>query len=365
MSRREDENWMRECFALASKGAGNVSPNPLVGAVIVLHGRAVGKGYHKKFGAPHAEVNAIRDARAHHADLSGATMYVNLEPCAHYGKTPPCADAIVREGITRVVVAMGDPNPLVSGKGIGVLRSAGVKVVSGILRTEAEKFNDKFVKYITTGFPFVALKVAHTSDGFIAKNDGTSKWISSKESRKIVHRLRSEYDAVVVGRGTAAIDNPRLTVRSVKGRNPFRVVIDGMLRTPVDAAMFNDKFRNRTIVFFGDAGNEKMDELRSRGIQLAQMKHSEGVIPLADILKVLAGKGIASLLVEGGQSIYRQFLNERLADKIYLFISPKKFGEGLSAFGGEKPPFRIKRESIRNTGGDSFIEGRILYPKGK
>ena len=299
------------------------------------------------------------------ANLSGATLYVNLEPCAHYGKTPPCVNAIIREGIGIVVAAMQDPNPLVGGKGFAVLRNAGIKVVSGVLKAEAEKLNEKFVKYISTGLPFVALKVAQTSDGFIAKQDGTSKWISSSASRKTVHRLRSEYDAVVVGRGTAVLDDPKLTVRSVHGRNPFRVLIDGKLRTPLDAAMFNDKYRRRTIVFFGGGRNEKAQLLRAKGVLLIRMKNKDGVIPLANILAVLAGKGITSLLVEGGQSIFRKFLAGRLADKIYLFTSPKKFGKGLSAFGGERPPFRIKLEHTKKTGGDRFIEGRLSFPRTK
>ncbi len=341
MSRVEDEKWMQKCFSLAAKGAGYVSPNPLVGAVVVFDGKLLGKGYHRKFGDSHAEVNALKEARARHPNLRGATLYVNLEPCVHYGKTPPCVNAIIEGGISKVVAAMRDPNPLVAGKGFEYLRNAGVKVVAGILKSEAEKLNEKFVKYVTTGVPFVALKVAQTSDGFIAKKDGTSKWISTVESRKIVHTLRSEYDAVVVGRGTAALDNPKLTVRSVKGRNPFRVLIDGKLRTPVEAVMFSDKYRRRTIVFFGGAKTEKARTLQAKGVQLIPMKNSNGVISIPEILTVLAGKGIASLLVEGGQSIYRQFLKARAVDKIYLFISPKKFGEGLSAFGGMRRSFRF------------------------
>ena len=365
MSSIEDEKWMQKCFALATKGAGYVSPNPLVGAVVVLGGRLLGKGYHQKFGDAHAEVNAIKNAHTRRSNLRGATLYVNLEPCVHYGKTPPCVNAIVDEGIVKVVAAMKDPNPLVAGKGFNYLRNAGVKVVAGVLKSEAEKLNQKFVKYVTTGIPFVALKVAQTSDGFIAKKDGTSKWISTKESRTIAHALRSEYDAVVVGRGTAAIDNPKLTVRNIKGRNPFRVLIDGKLRTPVDATMFNDKYRRRTIVFFGGTKTEKARALQAKGVQLIPMKCKKGIIAIPEILSVLAGMGIASLLVEGGQSMYRQFLKARAVDKIYLFISQKKFGEGLSAFGSSRSWFSIKREGIRNTGGDSFIEGRLSFHKAK
>jgi diaminohydroxyphosphoribosylaminopyrimidine deaminase / 5-amino-6-(5-phosphoribosylamino)uracil reductase len=365
MSRGEDEKWMHTCLELAAKGAGYVSPNPLVGAVIVLDGKLLGKGYHQKFGDSHAEVNAMKSARTRRSNIRGATLYVNLEPCAHYGKTPPCVNAIIDQGIVKVVAAMEDPNPLVAGKGFDRLRSAGIKVVTGVLRTEAERLNEKFIRYITTGVPFVALKVARTSDGFIAKKDGTSQWISTKESRTIAHTLRSEYDAVAVGRGTAVIDDPKLTVRNVKGRNPLRVLIDGNLRTPVGATMFNDKYRSRTIVFFGGAKKKKARELEAKGVQLVSMKSREGVIAIPEMLSVLAQKGIASLLVEGGQSIYRQFLKAQAVDKIYLFISPKKFGEGLSAFGGMESSFRIKREVVRDTGGDSFIEGRIFYKESK
>ena len=354
---------MRACFALAAKGAGTVSPNPLVGAVIVCDGKLLGKGYHQKFGGSHAEVNAIKNAHARHSNLRGSTLYVNLEPCAHYGNTPPCVKAIVHEGIAKVIAAMKDPNPLVAGKGFRYLRNAGVKVAADVLKSEAEKLNERFVTYITTGIPFVALKVAQTSDGFIAKKDGTSRWISTKASRTIAHKLRSEYDAVVVGRGTAEIDDPRLTVRNIKGRNPFRVLIDGKLRTPVEATMFNDKDRRRTIVFFGGGKTEKARVLQAKGVQLIRMKSKNGVIAIPEILSVLAGRGIASLLVEGGQSVYRQFLKARRVDKIYLFISPKKFGEGLAAFGKSRQRFRITRESVKNTGGDSFIEGRVSFHK--
>lgn len=300
MSRTEDEKWMRRCLALAAKGAGHVSPNPLVGAVVVRGGRMLGKGFHKEFGASHAEVEAIEDARKHRSDLSGATLYVNLEPCAHYGKTPPCVNAIVREGIVRVVAAMRDPNPVVAGRGFEYLRSAGVRVSVGVLKGEAEKFNEKFVKYISTGLPFVALKVAQTSDGFIAKPDGSSKWISSKQSRAIVHRLRSEYDAAVVGRRTAELDDPKLTVRAVNGRNPYRVVIDGDLRTPLKAAMFSDRDRKRTMVFFANGSSEKVRKLKAMGVQLIRMRNKKSIIAFSDILVVLGTKGIASLLVEGG-----------------------------------------------------------------
>ena len=271
-------------------------------------------------------------------------MYVNLEPCVHYGNTPPCVKAIVAQGIGKVVAAMKDPNPLVAGKGFQALRRSGVTVVAGVMKDEAESLNEKFIKYISTGLPFVALKVARTSDGFIAKEDGTSKWISTKRSRVIAHQLRAEYDAVLVGAGTAALDNPKLTVRNVKGRNPVRVLLDGKLRTPLEATMFNDRYRNQTIVFTGNVRTQRYREFQKRGIQLIPMKTRKGVISIHEMLAILAKRGIASLLVEGGQSIYRQFLKAKAADKIYLFTSPKKFGRGLSAFDGAVSSFAIKCE---------------------
>ena len=361
MSRSDDEKWMRRCFALAAKGIGRVSPNPLVGAVIVRNGILLGQGYHQKVGGAHAEVNALNDARRRHSDVRGATLYVNLEPCAHYGKTPPCADAIVRAGIGKVVAAMKDPNPLVAGKGFVILRMAGIKLRIGILKNDAHILNEKFMKYITTGLPFVALKAAQTKDGFIAREDGSSRWISSKASRRFVHQLRAEYDAVVVGARTAAVDDPKLTVRTVNGRNPLRVLIDGNLSAPVDAAIFSDKDRQRTIVFFGRGKKEKVKILKAKGVQLVPMKSRNGRIEVRDVLSKAAERGIASLLVEGGQSIYRQFLAARKADKIYLFTSPQKFHQGLLTFGRTVPRFKIRRKQIRTIGGDVLTEGYLSY----
>ena len=361
MNRNDDEKWMRRCFALALKGRGKVSPNPLVGAVIVRRGKLLGEGYHRKFGGPHAEIRALREARRKHSDVRGATLYVSLEPCAHYGKTPPCADAIVRSGIGRVVAATKDPNPLVAGKGFEILRKGGIEVTVGILKKDAQEINEKFIKYITTGLPFVALKAAQTRDGFIAKEDGSSKWISSSASRRVVHRLRAEYDAVVIGARTATIDDPKLTVRAVKGRDPLRILIDGNLSTPLNAAMFNDKGRKRTIVFFKEGNEVRTKWLKAKGVQVIPMKNKNGRISVKDILSRAAEKGIGSLFVEGGQSIYRQFLSARAADKVYLFTSPKKFHKGLLTFGHPRPRFTMTRKRKRKIGRDLLIEADVSY----
>jgi diaminohydroxyphosphoribosylaminopyrimidine deaminase/5-amino-6-(5-phosphoribosylamino)uracil reductase len=365
MRRGEDEERMRRCFALAKKGVGAVSPNPVVGALVVLNGKVLGKGFHEKYGGPHAEVNAIRDALRRHSSIQGAILYVNLEPCVHHGKTPPCVDAIVRYGIRKVVAAIQDPNPRVAGKGFRALRRAGVSVVTGLLRSEAEILNEKFSRYITAGTPFVAIKAAQTRDGFIAWRDGSSRWISSKKSRTLVHRLRSEYDAVLVGAGTAIADNPQLTVRHIKGRNPVRVLVDGRLRTPLTAHLFNDKFRRKTIVLTGKSNAKRINELRHRGVQVIVVNGKiNGVIPVDRILKELAKKGIASLLVEGGQIMYRQFLQRRAVQKIYLFTSPKKFNDGIRLFDDVKNSFRIVRKTDRRVGRDHYLEGYISYRKG-
>lgn len=365
MHRGEEEERMRRCFALALMGVGAVSPNPLVGALVVLHGKVLGKGFHEKYGGPHAEINAIRDALRRHPTIQGATLYVNLEPCVHHGKTPPCVEAIVRHGIRKVVVGIQDPNPRVAGKGFRALRRAGVSVVTGLLRLEAELLNEKFSHYITAGKPFVAIKAAQTNNGFIARKDGSSRWISSKKSRALVHRLRREYDAVLVGAGTAIVDNPRLTVRHIKGRNPVRVLVDGRLRTPLSANLFNDKYRRQTIVLTGKSDAKLLKELRHKGVRVILVNGKiNGIIPVDRILNELVKRGIASLLVEGGRTMYRQFLQRRAVQKIYLFTSPKKFNDGIPLFDDVKNSFRIVRKTEKRVGGDHYVEGYIAYRKG-
>jgi len=361
MSHEEDERWMRECFRLAKMGTGNVSPNPLVGAVVVLNGKVLGKGFHMKFGGPHAEVLAIRNAMKWRSSLRGATMYVNLEPCAHHGKTPPCVNAIVAQGISRVVAAMKDPNPQVAGRGFNFLRSSGAEVVTGVLANEAEKLNEKFSKYITTGLPFVALKVAQTSDGFVASTNGASKWITTIQSRRMAHVLRVEYDGVIVGAGTIISDDPHLTVRHVKGRNPRRIVLDGRLRSPLSANLFNDRGRKETIVFSDRTQARKARNFRRKGIEVVLMKGRDGTISVSKILADLGKRGIASILVEGGPATYRSFLEAGVVDKMYLFTSPKKFGEGLSAFGSLIRIFALREKKKSRLAGDTLVEGRVVF----
>ena len=304
--------YIKECIELAKKGAGYVSPNPLVGCIIVKNGEIIGKGYHKKFGEAHAEVNAINNAKKNGYSLTNSTLYINLEPCSHFGKTPPCAELIIKEKISKVIIGIKDPNPEVNGKGIAKLRKAGIKVEYGILRKECEELNKFFIKNITKKIPYVTLKVAQSIDGKIALKNNKSKYITCENSLKLVHKLRSEYDAVLIGKNTALLDNPSLTVRLVKGRNPYRIVIDKDSKLPQHLKIFTDKDSDRTIIINSPLKNKN--------------------IPLINILKALHDLNIASVLVEGGANIFSQFVEKNLFDDIYFIIAPKIIGDGISAF---------------------------------
>ncbi|HLA99835.1 MAG TPA: bifunctional diaminohydroxyphosphoribosylaminopyrimidine deaminase/5-amino-6-(5-phosphoribosylamino)uracil reductase RibD, partial [Bacteroidota bacterium] len=235
---KRDEILMAECLDLAARGRGAVSPNPMVGAVIIRRGKIIGRGYHRKFGGPHAEVNAIRSCRG---PVRGATLYVNLEPCCHHGKTPPCTELIIRSGISRVVVGMKDPNPLVSGRGLRALRGAGLSVTSGVLSKECEKLNEAFSKHLSTGQPLVTIKIAQSADGVVADYRGSARWITGEAARRDGHRRRGESDAILVGAGTITQDDPLLTVRHIRGRQPLRVVLDGKLSVETGARIFKDR----------------------------------------------------------------------------------------------------------------------------
>ena len=328
-----DEKIMLRCIELAKKGAGYVSPNPMVGCVIFKNGKTVAEGYHEKFGQPHAEVNAIRSAKRNGTSLKGAELYVNLEPCFHYGKTPPCVDEIIKNKLKRVVIGTKDPNPLVNGKTIGKLRRHKCRVTEGVFREKCEELNKFFLKYIRTGLPYVTLKAAMTLDGKIANEKNRSRWISSFKSRKLVDKLRTEYDAVLVGRNTVEYDNPSLTVRHVRGRNPYRIVIDKNLKLDLDKKIFKDKYKNRTIVLASsDPKKERFEDLMSRGVTLVKCKINNGKIDLRDALRKLWKKGISSIMVEGGAGTYSEFLKHKLADELIIFVAPKIMGKGVNAF---------------------------------
>lgn len=360
-----DEMFMLECISLAKKGAGFVSPNPMVGAVLVKHGKVIGRGYHRAYGGHHAEVNAISSARS---SVAGSTLYCNLEPCNFAGKTPPCTDLIIRSGISRVVIGMKDPNPLVSGKGIRQLRRAGIQVKLGVLAKECRKTNEIFSKYITTGVPYVAIKIAQTLDGKIARPNGNSRWITNQHSRVIVHRLRATYDAIIVGAGTIHADDPSLTVRNVRGRNPIRVIIDGNFSSKIGSKVFLDPTA-RTIVFISKRSARKQARKKERleriGVTIIPLAtNSTGNISIKSILAELGSMNIASVMVEGGAAVFTQFVREQLADKIYCFVGSKIYGQGLDAFsslstGKVGDEIRITDLSLMNVSGDILIEGYL------
>ena len=353
-----DERWMLECFNLAKLGAGSVSPNPLVGAVIVKNGKKISEGYHQLYGGPHAEMNAINQAFLKKKKIVGATLYVNLEPCFHFGKTPPCVDAILEHGISRVVIATQDPNPLVAGKGLRKLKRNGVECSIGILQHDAERLNEKFFTFMNERMPFVALKAAQTSDGFIARPDGTSKWITNDQSRKYVHQLRSEYDAVIVGANTILKDDPELTVRSVKGRNPIRVVIDGKLSLELNKKVFNTKAPTIIYTTKKQSVNErnKINRFEENGIIVVQMDDQKGIIKIKDVVKDLGKRHITSVIVEGGQKLFSAFLNAGVVDKLYLFTAKKKYGVGLKTFDNISKPITLLKLDQMKYGTDILEE---------
>lgn len=328
---------MRECFRLAAKGRGYVSPNPLVGAVLVRDGVIVARGYHKRFGDAHAEVECLR---AYSGSLAHTTLYVNLEPCSHYGKTPPCADLIIQRGIKKVVVAMKDPNPRVAGKGIAKLRRAGVEVVTGVLKAEALHLNRWFVTNITAQRPYVHLKIARTRDGFIGRNNAPLQYITSLPSRKLVHRWRSEYDAVLVGAGTIRADNPLLNVRLVKGRDPAVVVLDGRLRISGTERVFSSANERAVVLCTSRRAAQRQQNtiaaLQSKGVTVLAFSSRAGRVSLRRVLRALYKRRIGSLLVEAGSTTVMQFLDKRLVDELSIFTSPKVYGEGVPLHDGKR-----------------------------
>jgi diaminohydroxyphosphoribosylaminopyrimidine deaminase / 5-amino-6-(5-phosphoribosylamino)uracil reductase len=353
---------MELALSLAEKGRGLTRPNPMVGAVIVRGDEIAGQGFHRRAGGDHAEIVALAMAGER---ARGATLYVTLEPCSHYGKTPPCCEAVARSGISRVVAAMTDPNPLVSGRGFVYLREHGVAVESGLLEDRAALLNEVYLKFIRTGRPFVTLKLAVTLDGRIAARDGSAKWISGPESRKRVHRMRALSDAVMVGAGTVLADNPRLTVRDVEGQQPVRVVLDSRLRIPEDALVYDG---GAVIVITSDSADEaKAGALRRRGAEVIAMRSSGGFFDLAEVLDMLGGRGMSAVLCEGGSTLATGLLRSGLADKVAFFVAPKLIGAGIGAVGDlgidtMERALELKNSTMEIVGGDALVTG---YPRYK
>lgn len=319
-----DKYYMQQALTIAQYAIGRTSPNPLVGAVIVKDGHIVGQGWHRQAGTPHAEIHALAQA----GELSkGATMYVTLEPCSHYGRTGPCANALIEAGVKKVVVAMTDPNPEVAGNGIARLKAAGIEVIEGVLASEAAKINEVFIKWITTGMPFGVLKTAMSLDGKIAAYTGHSQWITGSSARRYVHTLRDMYDAILVGIGTVLADNPALTTRLPEvGQNPIRVIVDSMARTPLTSKVITDK-QAPTIIAVSDAApKDKVTALQSRGVEVLAFEQTAAGVNLHQLFEALGKRRISSVFVEGGATINASLLDANLIDKVYCFLSPKIIG---------------------------------------
>lgn len=353
-----DEKFMRVALKLAPKGEGAVNPNPLVGAVVVKDGIVVGQGYHRKYGGPHAEITALEEAGK---DAQGATLYVTLEPCCHHGQTSPCTQQVIAAEIRRVVVACRDPNPLVNGKGIAGLRKAGIEVTEGVLEEDARRANEIFFKFITTGLPFVHLKLATSLDGKIATRTGDSKWITGEASRAEAHRLRRKYSTVLVGVGTVIADDPQLTVRNVSGRNPIRLVLDAEGAIPLEATLLHDG--GPTTVVTSAMPEEKEVALRSLGTEVWRFPGEANRIVLSALLKHLGEKQLDSLLIEGGSETAASFLEAKLVDKVSIFVAPILLGgrDAVPAVGGNGVESISSATPLLNIGVERIGEDIHIY----
>ena len=298
-----DRDFMRRALELAAKGRGEVNPNPMVGAVIVRNGRIIGEGYHERYGGLHAERNAIADCIKRGESAEGATIYVTLEPCCHYGKTPPCTDAIIENKISRVVIASPDPNPKVGGRGVKILRDNGIEVTENVLRDECDRLNAVFLHYITTGMPYVVMKYAMTLDGKIAAYTGKSRWISSEASRADAHGLRGGLASIMVGAGTVLSDDPLLTCRTGGGKNPIRIVCDTHLRTPLSAKIIKTADEAKTIIATCESDEKRIAPYFERGCEVITVPEKDGRTDIYALMRELGRRGIDSVLLEGGAEL--------------------------------------------------------------
>ena len=355
---------MRRALELARRGEGYTRPNPLVGAVVVKDGEIIAEGYHAHYGGPHAEAVALE--RAGEA-AQGADLYVNLEPCVHWGKTPPCADRIIAAGVRRVIIASRDPNPLVNGKGVEKLRAAGIQVIEGVLEDEAHELNEIFFHWITTKRPFVSLKLAMSLDGKIATKTGDSRWITGPEARRRVHELRRRHAAVLVGVNTVLADDPELTVREVEGPQPLRVILDSRGRTPTTAKVL-DRAAKTLIAATSSMPREAEERLREAGAEVARFPAAGGKVDLEALLRWLGERGVDSVLVEGGGEVAWSFVSRGLVRKFYLFYGPVVIGgrDAVPGVGGEGFPdldgaVRLAIQGVERLGADLLV---VCYPEG-
>lgn len=360
------EKYMREALELAKKGMGFVSPNPMVGAIIVKNGEIIGRGWHKKYGGLHAEREAFADCDSKGIDCIGADMYVTLEPCCHYGKTPPCTEAVIKHKIGHVYVGSSDPNPLVAGKGTKILREHDIEVTEGILKDECDELNEIFFHYITTGKPFITMKYAMTMDGKIACYTGKSQWITGEQARQNVQQERLRHSAIMVGIGTVLADNPMLTCRLENGRNPIRIICDTNLRIPIDCNIVQTAKEVPTIIATSSANTEKIKLLENFGCTVMNIPKKDGHINLSTLTENIGSMKIDSILLEGGGELNWSMLNAGLVNKIQAYIAPKIFGgagakSAVSGIGVPAPSdaFLLYDTKIKHFGDDIMIESRV------
>ncbi len=360
-----DEFYMKHALSLAEKGTGFTNPNPLVGAVIVKDGQIIGEGYHAAYGGNHAEINAIESAKE---PLNGATMYVTLEPCSHYGKTPPCALAIVTHGFKRVVIASKDPNPLVAGRGIKTLEDAGITVESGLLDKENKRLNEIFFHYIPTKRPFVIMKTGMSADGKTATRTFDSKWITNSQSRQYVHKLRHRVAAIMVGVNTVINDDPMLTVR-LEGeavKDPVPIILDTLGDIPLQANVFKNPSTTPIVAVTDKADPSKVKSLKKNGVTVIAVDEKDGDVDLEKLMAILGEKGIDSILLEGGSAVNDSAVRANILNKYYAFIAPKIIGgeQALSPVGGKgvdtvAESLHLVRESIETFEDDTLIIYRV------
>ena len=363
------EKYMRMAIEEAKKGEGFTSPNPLVGAVIVKDDKVIGIGYHQKYGENHAEINAFLDAQKKGEDVEGADIYVTLEPCSHYGKTPPCADAIIKNKIKKVIIGCVDSNPKVAGNGIKKLKDAGIEVIVNVLEDECRKLNEVFFYYIANKRPFVVMKYAMTMDGKISTVSGKSKWITSEKSREHSHRFRNKYSAIMVGINTVIEDNPTLNCRLPNTKNPIRIILDSSLKIDLKSNICKTAKEIKTFIAAVSNDDKKIKELESLGIEIIKTESDNGRVNLKELMKILGEeKNIDSVYVEGGASLHASLIEERLVNKVLVYIAPKIFGgvKAKSPIGGEgiddpNNAFKLIGGDITKIDDDLFLEYYLNY----
>ena len=360
MTATADKQYMAQALELAEKGRGKTSPNPLVGAVIVKNNKIISNGYHQAVGKNHAEISALKNAKS---SVAGSTLYVNLEPCCHVGRTGPCTDALIKHKIKRVVVGIKDPNPLVNGKGIRILRKAGIEVTVNVLADESSYINDIYLHSHTSTKPFVILKLAQTLDGKIATVTGESKYLSCQKSLEFVHKLRSDVDAVVIGSQTALQDNPSLTVRHIKGNNPYRILLSKTLKNIDSLNLVTDNKDFKTIIASINSSLKKIEAL-DRKLITWSIKSEKNLMDLSDFLEKAKNFNINSILCEGGSKLASSLLSQKLVDKIILITVPKIMGKGIDSFSTFNSKsldemVTFKKHYTFNSGDDSIFVG---YP---